>query len=119
MVNIVCLGNEFMKGDSLAFEIGVILKGEGLEVSHIKNSFELMSIVSSNKDFVILDVVEGLSDVVRLGVSDLRVDSILSAHDMDAGFVLSLLDEDVKIIGIPKEGDISKIKEKVLSLLKN
>ena len=112
MVKIVCLGNEFVEEDCFAKEVGEMLKGD-FEVVNVRDSFELMGIISEvggrrsevGEGFVILDVVEGLSEVVRLKVEDLRADGIVSAHDFDAVYVLKLMDADVRIIGIPMSGD--------------
>lgn len=116
MVKIVCLGNEFVEEDSLAVEVGVLLSEE-YEVVNLKDSFELMGIVSGKDDFVILDVVEGLSEVLRLRVDDLRGNSFVSAHDLDAGYVLKLLDVEVKIIGIPIKGDAGVIAGEVREMI--
>ncbi len=111
-MKIVCLGNEFIEGDRLAKEVGVLLSGD-FDVVNVQDSFELMGVVSGGEEFVILDVVEGLDEVVWLRVEDLKVDAIASAHDFDAVYVLKLLDADVKIIGIPVEGDVGKVLEEV------
>ena len=114
MVKIVCLGNEFIEEDCFAKEVGALLCGE-FEVVNVKDSFGLMGIVSSGEDFVILDVVDGLKEVCFIDVTDLKVDSILSVHDFDAGYVLGLMGNDVKIIGMPRTGN----KEKILLDVKN
>ncbi len=116
MVKIVCLGNEFLKEDCFAKEVGILLE-DYYDVINIKDSFELVSIVSSGEDFIILDVAQGLEEVVILKLDDLRGDSIVSAHDLDAGFVLKLLDVDIDIIGIPMSGDAEQIKGEVLRII--
>jgi len=116
-MKVVCLGNEFIEGDSLGVEVGEELKREGYNVLHIRDSFELMNLISEEKDFTVIDVVDKLKNVCRIKISDLRVDSILSAHDFDAGYVLSLLGKEVKIIGIPKKGNFLDILEGVKKLL--
>ena len=122
---ILCLGNEFIKRDSLAKKIGWKLKErEDLEIINIKDSFQLMDILrerdkeKGGNDFIILDVVKGLNEVKELGIDDLRQDSILTAHDFDAGYVLKLLGVKIKIIGIPMYGDEDKILREVGWLLK-
>lgn len=129
-MRIVCLGNEFIEGDSLAKKVGEELVKEGFDVLNIKDSFELMGILASqgeavsdgrkaDDEIIILDVVEGLDEVREIGVEDLRVDSIVSAHDFDAGFVLRLLGERVGIIGMPRDGDAGGVLEKVLKIITN
>ena len=117
MVKVVCLGNEFVSGDSLAIEVGRTLEKDGFDVVYVKDSFSLMSFLSEEEDFVILDVVEGLDEVSWIGVEDLRVDSIDSAHDFDAGYVLGLIGEGVRILGLPRSGDAGEILEKVRELI--
>lgn len=117
MVKIICLGNEFLEEDCFAKEVGSLLRTE-FKVVNIKDSFELMGVLSEvggvgrsevGGEFVILDVVEGLDEVVKLRVEDLRADSIVSAHDFDAVYVLKLLESSVDIIGIPMRGDAKQI----------
>jgi Ni,Fe-hydrogenase maturation factor len=115
-LKIVCLGNEFVEGDSFAKEIGVLLSDE-FEIVNVKDSFELMGIVSSGEPFVILDVVRGLENVRELEVGDLRVDSLKSAHDFDAAYILKLMGVSPRIIGIPMSGDALKIGDEVLGLI--
>lgn len=117
MHRILCLGNEFVEEDSLAKEIGNLLGKKGYDVVNIKDSFELMSLLNSENDFIILDVVQGLKKVKEISVEDLRQDNILSAHDFDAGYVLKLINKEVRIIGIPQSGDVEEIMEEVLRLV--
>lgn len=115
-VKILCLGNEFIEEDSLAKIVGNKLKEE-FEVIDIRDSFQLMGIFEEKGEFVILDVVDKLEKVILLEIDDLKSDSILSAHDFDAGQVLKLLKPDVKIIGIPMKGDECEILKSVRDLL--
>jgi Ni,Fe-hydrogenase maturation factor len=116
-MKVVCLGNEFIQGDSLAVQVGERLKGEGFEVLHVKDSFQLMGILSEEEDFVILDVVKGLKEVCLIKVEDLEVGGIRSAHDFDASYVLRLMGEDVRIVGLPMEGDLERVFDKVLKII--
>jgi Ni,Fe-hydrogenase maturation factor len=118
MVKIICLGNEFIEEDFLAKNIGKELKDD-FEIINIKDSFQLMSILNDDSDFVLLDVVQGLDKVCLLGIKDLKKDTITSAHDFDAAYVLKLLNKDVKIIGIPITGDSEEIKREVIQLIKS
>ena len=119
---IFCLGNEFIKEDSLAKKVGEEL-GDKFDVFMIKDSFQLMEGLSGKfakegEEIIVLDVVENLNNVRLLDVEDLRVDSILSAHDFDAGFVLKLLrGRNIKIIGIPQSGDFYEIVRQVKKTL--
>lgn len=115
---IICLGNEFVKEDSLAKKVGDLLKND-FEIVNIKNSFELISILNSNENLLILDVVLDLNNVKEISVNDLRTDSIISAHDFDAGFILKLIgkNKNIRIIGIPMQGDLEKIREDIKKLI--
>ncbi|MBR9706395.1 hypothetical protein GOV14_05145 [Candidatus Pacearchaeota archaeon] len=120
MTKIICLGNEFIKEDSLAKKIGETLGGV-FDVFMINDSFQLMEVMQNSEDekIFVLDVVSGLNEVKLLNINDLRQDSIFSAHDFDAGFVLKLLGNSdlVKILGIPIEGDMNKIRKSVEGLI--
>ncbi|MCF7910288.1 hypothetical protein K9L16_01295 [Candidatus Pacearchaeota archaeon] len=120
-MKILCLGNEFVKEDSLAKKIGFELKNLGFDILNIKDSFQLMSVLNnSNKEEVILlDVVQDLDNVGFIEIKDLRNDSIISAHDFDAGYVLKLINKSFKIIGIPQKGNLEEIKNKVIYFLRS
>jgi Ni,Fe-hydrogenase maturation factor len=122
-MKILCLGNEFIKEDSLGKKIAFEISRETKEFVFIfiKDSFELIEYLKSNDKLVILDVVKGINEVVELGVQDLGSSGIMTAHDFDASFFLQLLGEnkDIKIIGIPIEGDTQKIKQSVKEFLSN
>jgi len=112
-MKILCLGNEFIEEDSFAKKIGEKLNKK---IVNIKDSFELLNYLNLEK-VIILDVVEGLKKVKLLSVDDLKENKILSAHDFDAGFFLKLLKKNVKIIGIPINGDLDKVVKDVERLL--
>lgn len=120
-MKILCLGNEFIKEDSLAKEIGRLLSKEGYETINVKDSFELVNYLHDEEDFIVLDVVEGLEEVRLVKVEDLKESKIITAHDFDAGFFLKLLGDKnkkkIKIIGIPINGDCWEIFKEVRKLL--
>ena len=119
MVKILALGNEFIKQDSFAKEVSDALSEKGdYEIINIKDSFQFLEYLQSNEKLIILDVVENLKGVRLLEVSDLINSSILSAHDLDAGFFLQLIKPDVKIIGVPMQGNLEEIQTEVEKLLK-
>ena len=122
---VLCLGNEFIKKDSLALRVALELSKElkEFEFIKIKDSFELVNYLQEDNELIILDVVDGLKEVRGIGIEDLEDSKIMSAHDFDAGFFLKLLKElgekkSVKIIGIPVEGNLGMIKERVAEMLK-
>lgn len=117
MKKLITLGNEFIENDSLAKKVGDLLK-DNYEIIPIKDSFQLMTILNETENPIILDVVQGLQEPKVIPTENLRNDSILSAHDFDAGYAIKLVDKPVKIIGIPMQGDENKIKSQVLELLR-
>lgn len=117
MVKILSLGNEFIAEDSLAKKISDSLPDD-FDIINIKDSFQLMDTLNKMKNPIIIDVVQNLKKVQIISVNDLRNDSILSAHDFDAGYVLKLIGKECKIIGIPSEGNFDEIRKEVLEILK-
>lgn len=120
IIRILILGNEIIPEDSLAKKLGEKLKKD-FEVINVKDSFQLMSLLNENNEgeIILLDVVKNLQEVKVIGVDDLKNDSILSAHDFDAGYVLKLIDKDFKIIGIPQRGNDEEILGEVKGLIKS
>lgn len=120
-MKILCLGNEFIKEDSFAKEIAKELANEmnEFEFVFIKDSFQLISELNKNNgEIVILDVAEGLKEVKFLNIEDLSDNKIITAHDLDAQFILKLFeDKKIKIIGIPMSGDVNIIKKNVKILI--
>lgn len=111
-MKILSLGNEFIAEDSFAKKVC-----NGMDIINVKDSFELMDLLRGGDEIIIIDVVKGLNHVALIRKEDLRQDSILSAHDFDAGFLIGLIDPNVRIIGVPENGDLNKIREEVQSTL--
>ena len=116
MDKLITLGNEFIEDDSLAKKVGDLLKKD-FQIIPIKDSFQLMTTLNETENPVILDVVQDLQKPKIIPTEKLRNDSILSAHDFDAGYAIKIVDKPVKIIGIPMQGNPDDIKQKVLNLL--
>ncbi len=115
---ILTLGNEFIKEDSFAKEIGRELTKEGYNIINIIDSFQLIDKLNLEDNFIILDVVDKINEVKLLTADDLSYNSIISSHDIDAQFILKLFnDKNIFIIGIPMHGNINIIKKRVKTLL--
>lgn len=108
MTKTLCLGNEFIKEDSLAKKIA-----DDLNAIKINNSFQLLPYLQSKELLIIIDVVENLKEPTILKIEDLKQNKIVSAHDLDASFFLQLIKKPVKIIGLPQQGNIKEILKKV------
>ena len=96
-------GNEHVPGDGFALDVARELD---TEFRHIRNPDELLWLEGS---VTILDVVPGLAAPRLITINELRTRNVLTAHDFDVGFFLTLMEKldlgDVRIIGIPVEGD--------------
>ena len=119
-MKILCLGNEFIKQDSLAKKVGNKLK-QSFNIVEIADSFQLIDVLKQGEErdekFVILDVVSGLNIVRILDLDELEENKILTAHDFDAGVVLKLLKPRARIVGIPMQGDVEYIENQVRILV--
>lgn len=112
-MGVVCVfGNEFLEDDSLA---GKVAKHLDAKVVYCTSPDDLLLV---DEDFVILDVVKGISKPVLItDVHQLKTRTLVSLHDFDVGYFLHLLDElekkSIRIIGIPIRGDPEEIARKV------
>ncbi len=126
MLYILAFGNPYLNEDNFALKIA-----DSIVEDKIKN-IEVIKCVSpeevihyTEKDFVILDVVKDLKDVILFDDIDrLKANSIISLHDFDLGFFLKLMKETgklekVNIIGIPQQGNEENIKKQVLTLIQS
>ncbi|MBU0461409.1 MAG: hypothetical protein KJ574_02360 [Nanoarchaeota archaeon] len=119
-MRIYCFGNEFVKEDSLAKEIADRMKIKGIEFVRCIEPEELPL---EEEELVILDVAEGINNVVVLDdLEMLKTEKCVSCHDLDLSFHLKLLKETgslkkVKIIAIPQKGDKKKIVEELKKAL--
>lgn len=116
-MKIYCFGNEYIEQDSMAKKIADSLEIEGVEF------IKADSIEGISGDLVILDVVKGITEVKMIdNIDKIKEFYPVSAHDFDLGTELKLRKavgetNSVKIIGVPMEGDIEEIKEKVKHLI--
>ena len=119
-MKVYCFGNEFLENDSLAKEIADTISIPGIEFIKCNDPSE---VVLDSGEIIILDVVEGISDVIVIEDLDkLKENNLVSLHDFDLSFFLKLLKSinqvgKIKIIGIPMKGDKNKIKEEVIKKL--
>jgi len=112
-MKIHCLGNEFVKCDSIAKKIADSLHIQGVEF--IKTD----SLEGIKGDIIILDAAEGIKKTMI--VTDLdKIQTIypVSAHDFDLGTELKLRKAmgdigKVTIIAVPMNGKIERIMEEV------
>ncbi|MBN1644587.1 hypothetical protein JW851_00925 [Candidatus Woesearchaeota archaeon] len=116
-MKIYCFGNEYVPQDSIAKKIAESLFIPGIEF--IKTD----SLEGISGDIVILDAVKGIRDVKIIeDIAQIKEFYPISAHDFDLGSELKLRKAvgeigSVKIIGIPMEGDVEKIKAEVAKFI--
>jgi len=121
-MKIYCFGNEFLEYDSLAKEMADEIKIPDIE---FKKCCSPEDIFLEEDKIIILDVVEGIKDVILIdNIDQLKDNQISTLHDFDLSFFLKLKKElgelkEVKIIGIPMEGDKEKIKEEIKKKINN
>lgn len=106
-------GNPALREDAFAIEVASAL---GIPFRHAHSPDDLLE---ADGDIEILDVVRGIVDPIIIeDVSRLRTRPMLSLHDFDVGYFLTLMDRlgmlgRIRIIGVPQEGDAHAIARKV------
>lgn len=123
MATVLCFGNEFLKEDSLAKKIADEIKLDGFEFIKSDNVDDVLNYAGSDKLYI-LDVVENIEKTMLIrNIDELKSSKICTLHDFDLGFYLKLLKEigkikEIRIIGIPQEGDVGEIKKEIIEILK-
>ena len=115
-MKVLCFGNEFVEEDSLAKKLADELKIDGVEF------IKCDSLEGIKGDIVILDVVKGLNEVRMIPLEKIKDFHPVSMHDFDLGTELKLRKAvkeigNVKIIGIPMQGDLENIKQGIIKLI--
>ncbi len=120
-MKVYCFGNKLVPEDTMALVLADEMSIAGVEFVKVFDPYDIYE--ELKEDIVIMDVVEGIEDVVLIDdVSELKATKLVSLHDFDLGFLLKLLKEidsvgKVKIIGLPMKVDKDNIKEKIKELL--
>lgn len=124
MLYLLAFGNPYLNEDNLALHVAdAIIADDVKEIEIVKCVSPEEVLNYTGKDFVILDVVRGITEVMAINDIDrLKANGMVSLHDFDLGFFLKLMKETgqiekVDIIGIPQQGEVTAIKKKVISLL--
>ncbi len=111
-------GNEHLLEDKLARDVARELKG--FEIRHCRSPDDLLD---AEGDILILDVVKGISKPLIIeDIAQLKTRKMMSLHDFDVGYVLTLMNglgisKTIKILGIPQTGDSKKLAREVLALV--
>jgi len=118
MKKLYVFGNEYLENDSFAGKVARQL--QDVELVYCRSPDDLLD---AEEDVMILDVVKNITAPIIIDdISKLKVNNIISLHDFDLGYFLNLMreldmDKNVKIIGVPMNGDDKKIAEKVSTWL--
>ncbi|HII72212.1 TPA: hypothetical protein HA265_05650 [Candidatus Woesearchaeota archaeon] len=124
MIYILCFGNPYIESDSLALQVADHFQHHPIkDVEFVKciAPDEVFNYV--DKDFYILDVVQGIKEVTMIDDIDvLANEPKATAHDFDLGFFLRMMKEmgrlkKVRIIGIPMGKKVEGLKEKIVELI--
>ncbi len=116
-MKIHCLGNEFLKCDSIAKKIADSLQISGVEF--IKTD----SLEGIKGNIVILDAAEGIKKTkVITDLNKIQTIYPVSAHDFDLGTELKLRKATgdigkVTIIAVPMDGNEEQIKKEIKTLV--
>jgi len=109
MLKVLCFGNPHFKKDKLALEVGRKLKKQkipGIEFIECGIADEILFDDELERNsVVILDVVKGIDGVRFVEPNELKTARTVTAHDIDIGFYLRLLEKTgkrIEIIGIPE-----------------
>lgn len=115
MKTIYVFGNTFIKEDSFAFQVSKALRG--VKTVHLDMPEQLFDL--KDKRIIILDVVaNATSPLIIQDLTQLDAPHLVSLHDFDLGFYLALMQKmgiqkNIKIIGVPPQGDLQKIAHQV------
>lgn len=117
---IYCFGNEFIHDDSLAKIIVDEISYPGIEFVKSNQPEDLMN---EKGRIIIIDVVKDIDKVILItDIEQLKSRDLFTLHDFDLGYFLKLMQsmstiKEVRIIGIPQQGDRELIKEGILEQL--
>lgn len=123
MMNVFVFGNELVAPDARAKRLADLIRDDLPGVTFVMCDDPGQLLDRSDKELVILDVVENTDEVVLLrDVDRLASRRIVSLHDFDLAFFLKLMErtgdiEGIVIIGIPLEGALEGIKGDVCRII--
>jgi len=121
MLAVLCFGNPHLTGDSMALEVGRAL-GRGIAGAEFVECGLDVGFLDeyAGRDFLVLDVVKGITEVRFVSPGELRTVRTATAHDLDVGFYIRLLEKEgkhVRVLGIPDGMDKKEASSQVLKAL--
>ena len=122
MKTVLCFGNPYLKGDSLASELAHELQVPGYQFIRCQFADDIFN-YKDLEEIYILDVVEGIDNVQLItDIDKIKRHKSLTMHDLDLGFFLKLMKaigklEKIKRIGLPTKTNLQTLKNQVEELL--
>jgi hypothetical protein len=117
-MTIYVFGNEHLLEDKMARDVAAHMQGHTMKQCRFADD-----LLTAEGNFVILDVVKGINEPRLVSVEQLNSKHVVSAHDFDVGHILKLMKAlnpklDVKIIGVPANGNPEQYAQTVKQWLK-
>lgn len=120
MVKVLCFGNPNFEEDALALKVGRKLRGKIRGIEFVECGMDDKLLGEEAGEFLVLDVVKGISGVRFVEPEELKPARTITAHDIDVSFYIRLLAKDgkmIRIIGIPEGMETRKAAEDVRKLI--
>ena len=116
MKTVLCFGSENLEEDKIAFQLAEKIKIDGFQ---FLKSDSPEDIIGYN-EITILDVAKGINEVKIIDVDQLKDHGLVSLHDFDIGFFLSLTKEmgyKINVIGVPFGSKADDVADDVKNIL--
>jgi Ni,Fe-hydrogenase maturation factor len=117
MKTVLCFGSENLKEDRVGFELADSIDIDGYKFIKCNSPEQIIDY----KNVIIVDVVKGINQVKEIKTEQLKNNNIVSLHDFDLGFFLSLTKEmnyKIRIIGVPFGKSAKQVADDVETVLK-
>ncbi len=113
-------GNKYLPQDNFALAVAQRLQNK-YDIHFCTAPDDLLE--AADEQIIILDVVKGIHKTIIIrDIAQIKTRNILTGHDVDVGFFLTLLHEigrakKIVIVGIPQQGDAEKISQEVADVM--
>lgn len=105
MLKVLCFGNPHFGQDRVALDVGKMLSGSVPGTEFVFCGMDESCLDSAEDGTVVLDVARGISEVRFLKTEELAQSRSVTAHDIDVGFYIRMLEKEGKrlvLLGIPE-----------------
>ena len=116
MKTVYVFGNPYLEDDNLALKVAKKLSNI-VDFVPCKSPDDLLSV--KEEELILLDVVRDIKEPIIIErIEQIKTRKIISLHDFDVGFFLTLMHntgwaKKIKIIGLPQQGNPEEISEEV------